>query len=247
MSRNVFLKMKSRVISRYGCSHSYLNSEMPAAIGKIPKLKLPMLSEHSSGLNRRTAASRSSSDIPRPPPVVMLITASVPSWIVGRKRPKTSGSGVGRPVSGWRACRCRIAAPASAAPTACSAISAGVMGRCGVSDGTWIAPVTAQLMIVFFCLRAIGSDLRGFWGDRPAEPRLRELDHLARDEGELQRGLRIGARPAGVEDAGGRVERRAERRRPAAQRVDDRAQRDERRRARLPAERGDDAPDRAPV
>src|SRR3954447_14744585 len=160
MSRNVFLKMKSRVISRYECSHSYLNSEMPAAIGKIPKLKLPMFSEHSSGLNRRTAASRSSSDMPSPPPVVMLMTASVPSSILGTKRAKTSGSGVGRPVSGWRAWRCRIAAPASAAPIACSAICSGVMGRCGVSDGTWIAPVTAQLTIALRCLRATGSSAR---------------------------------------------------------------------------------------
>src|SRR3954454_16807643 len=139
---------------------------MPAAIGKIPKLKLPMFSEQSSGLNRRTAASRSSSDIPRPPPVVMLMTALVPSWIAGRKRPKTSGSGVGRPVWGCRACRCRIAAPASAAPIACSAIWSGVMGRCGVSDGTWIAPVTAQLMKALRCSRTMTGRLCGGAGRR---------------------------------------------------------------------------------
>src|SRR5262249_11435115 len=40
-----------------------------------------------------------------------------------------------------------IAAPASAAPTAASVISAGVIGRCGDIDGVWIDPVTAQVMI----------------------------------------------------------------------------------------------------
>src|SRR3954463_697746 len=103
-----------------------------------------------------------------------------------------SGSGVGRPVSGSRAWRCRIAAPASAAPTAWSAISCGVMGRCGVSEGTWIAPVTAQLMMVLDCLRAMGSDLRGLGGDGRADARLGELDDLAGDEAELQRRLRVG-------------------------------------------------------
>jgi hypothetical protein len=34
-----------------------------------------------------------------------------------------------------------------AAPIAFSAIWLGVTGRCGVSDGTWIAPVMAQLMM----------------------------------------------------------------------------------------------------
>ena len=38
-------------------------------------------------------------------------------------------------------------APASAAPTAASAISRGVIGRCGDIDGVWIEPVTAQVMM----------------------------------------------------------------------------------------------------
>jgi hypothetical protein len=66
---------------------------------------------------------------------------------LGQNWANTSGSGVGRPSSGSRACRCTIAAPASAAPIAFSAIWLGVIGRCGVSDGTWIAPVMAQLMM----------------------------------------------------------------------------------------------------
>src|SRR5262245_58989499 len=46
-----------------------------------------------------------------------------------------------------------IAAPASAAPMAASAISSGVTGRCGDIDGVWIDPVTAQVMMTF---RAMG-------------------------------------------------------------------------------------------
>ena len=51
----------------------------------------------------------------------------------------------GRPSTGSRACRWTIAAPASAAPIAASAISFGVIGRCGDIDGVWIEPVTAQV------------------------------------------------------------------------------------------------------
>jgi hypothetical protein len=40
-----------------------------------------------------------------------------------------------------------MAAPASAAPMAASAISDDVIGRCGDIDGVWIEPVTAQVMI----------------------------------------------------------------------------------------------------
>ena len=36
-----------------------------------------------------------------------------------------------------------------AAPIAPSAISSGVIGRYGETDGTWIEPVTAQLTITF--------------------------------------------------------------------------------------------------
>ncbi len=89
---------------------------------KIAKFMLPMFREQSSGENRRAAAVRSSSDMPCPPPVVMLMTASQRERISGRNCANTSGSGDGRPVSGSRAWRCRIVAPASAAPIACSAI-----------------------------------------------------------------------------------------------------------------------------
>jgi hypothetical protein len=59
-----------------------------------------------------------------------------------------SGCLVGRPSSGLRACRWTMAAPASAAPTAASAISCGVTGRCGdMRAGVWIEPVTAQVMM----------------------------------------------------------------------------------------------------
>src|SRR6056297_712762 len=42
-----------------------------------------------------------------------------------------------------------MAAPASAAPIAASAISAAVTGRCGDMLGVWIPPVTAQVMMTF--------------------------------------------------------------------------------------------------
>jgi len=60
----------------------------------------------------------------------------------------TAGSGVGRPSLGSRACKCRIAAPASAAAIDCSAISAGAIGRYSLMLGVWMAPVTAQLMMI---------------------------------------------------------------------------------------------------
>jgi hypothetical protein len=81
-----------------------------------------MLSEHISGDARSGAASRSSIVICTLPPVVMLITASVDCLMRGRNCMKTAGSGVGLPSLGSRACKCRMAAPASAAPIACSAI-----------------------------------------------------------------------------------------------------------------------------
>src|ERR1700730_9254996 len=44
-----------------------------------------------------------------------------------------------------------MAGPASAAATAASAISFGVIGRYGDIDGVWMAPVTAQVMITLRC------------------------------------------------------------------------------------------------
>ena len=61
----------------------------------------------------------------------------------------TSGSAVGRPSRGSRACRWRMAAPASAASIDWSAICRGVSGRYGDIVGVWIEPVTAQLMMTF--------------------------------------------------------------------------------------------------
>src|ERR1700760_1099185 len=104
-----------------------------------------MLSEHISGLARSGAASRSSRLMPWPPPVVMFTTALVACLMRGRNRMNTSGSGVGRPSFGSRACRCNIDAPASAAETASRVISSGVRGREGLLVGVWIAPVTAQV------------------------------------------------------------------------------------------------------
>ena len=64
-----------------------------------------MLSEATSGLSLSAGSSRSSTVIVGAPPVVRLITTSQLPLISGRKRRNISGSCVGRPSSGMRACR----------------------------------------------------------------------------------------------------------------------------------------------
>jgi hypothetical protein len=49
-----------------------------------------------------------------------------------------------------------MAAPASAAPMACSAIWSGVIGRASDMVGVWIAPVTAQVMMTLSDFAAMG-------------------------------------------------------------------------------------------
>src|ERR1700710_716690 len=88
------------------------------------------------------------------PPVVRLITQLERCLMIFRNGAKASGLWSGWPVLGLRACRCTIAAPASAASTAASAISCGVTGSAFDIDGVWIAPVTAQVMMT---LRAMLS------------------------------------------------------------------------------------------
>src|SRR5277367_2313246 len=96
------------------------------------------------------------------PPVVRLITAFERCLIILRNGAKASGLWSGWPVFGLRACRCTIAAPASAASTAASAISCGVTGNAFDIDGVWIAPVTAQVMmtlrLMLFLFPACGSE-----------------------------------------------------------------------------------------
>src|ERR1700741_1200909 len=75
-----------------------------------------------------------------------------------RNGSKASGDWSGRPSAGLRACRCTIAAPAAAAPSADSAISADVTGKCGDIEGGWIDPVTAQEMITLWGAMAAPSD-----------------------------------------------------------------------------------------
>ncbi len=88
-----------------------------------------MFNEQSSGEANKGAAKRSSRDIPCPPPVVMLTMAELERRMIGRNCMNTAGSGVGRPSAGFLACKCRTAAPASAAAIDCSAISSGVSGK----------------------------------------------------------------------------------------------------------------------
>jgi hypothetical protein len=83
----------------------------------------------------------------RPPPVETFMTASVCCLMRGRKSMNSRGSGEGFPVSGSRACKWMMEAPASAAPTEASTISDGVIGRWGLMVGVWMEPVTAQVMM----------------------------------------------------------------------------------------------------
>src|SRR5215470_10111769 len=62
----------------------------------------------------------------------------------------TAGSAVGLPSFGSRACRCRTAAPASAAPTPWSTTCSIVYGRCGDIDGVCPEPVSAHVMMTFW-------------------------------------------------------------------------------------------------
>ncbi len=77
----------------------------------------------------------------------MLTTQSERCLITWRNGLKASGDWSGWPVSGLRAWRCTIAAPASAAPIAASAISSGVTGRWATSRAYGSRPVTAQVMM----------------------------------------------------------------------------------------------------
>src|SRR6185312_6004613 len=129
-----------------------------------------MLSEATSGLNVAAGRTRSSAVMVGAPPVVMFTTTLERCLITFRNGAKASGVWSGRPSLGLRACRCTMAAPASAAPIAASAISLAVMGRCGDMDGVWIEPVTAQVMMT---LRALAMGISsgaayGVPGDRVA-------------------------------------------------------------------------------
>src|ERR1035438_8703379 len=112
------------------------------------------------------------------PPVVRLITQFERCFITFRKGANASGLWSGWPVLGLRACRCTIAAPASAASTAASAISCGVTGRAFDIEGVWIAPVTAQVMMTlrlmilpsFLWVDTSGFVFRGGLELGPGEP-----------------------------------------------------------------------------
>src|SRR3979411_186236 len=98
------------------------------------------------------------------PPVVRLITQLERCFMTFRNGAKASGLWSGWPVLGLRACRCTIAAPASAASTAASAISCGVTGSAFDIDGVWIAPVTAQVMMTLRAMSALFLGSRSISG-----------------------------------------------------------------------------------
>ena len=116
-----------------------------------------MLSEATSGLKVAAGLTRSSTVMVGEPPVVMFTTTFERCLITLRNGANASGVWSGRPSCGLRACRCTIAAPASAAPIAASAISCAVTGRCGDIDGVWIEPVTAQVMMTLLALATVRS------------------------------------------------------------------------------------------
>ena len=109
-----------------------------------------MLRLATSGLSRRAGPARSATGMVGAPPLVRLITTFDVCLMRGRNFLYSSGDWSGAPVFGSRACKCTIAAPASAAPMADSAISSGVTGKCGDIDGVWIEPVMAQVMMTLF-------------------------------------------------------------------------------------------------
>src|SRR6266849_7978299 len=111
-----------------------------------------MLSEATSGLKVAAGRTRSSIDMVGAPPVVMFTTTFERCLITLRNGANACGDWSGLPSLGSRACRCTIAAPASAAPIAASAISLAVIGRCGDIVGVWIEPVTAQVMMTLWPL-----------------------------------------------------------------------------------------------
>src|SRR5579862_25013 len=102
-----------------------------------------------SGRNTSAGFTRSSTRIVGEPPEVRLMTTLQRCLMTGRIGAKASGRWSGLPVAGSRAWRWTMAAPASAAPIAASAISLAVIGRYGDIVGVWIDPVTAQVIMTF--------------------------------------------------------------------------------------------------
>src|SRR3954452_12243662 len=123
------------------------------------------------------------------PPVVRLITQLERCLMIFRNGSNASGLWSGWPVFGLRACRWTMAAPASAASTAASAISCGVTGSALDIDGVWIAPVTAQVMMTLRAmLLSFGSGillLRGLVRGQRSQPFIAPL---------RQRGNALGGR-----------------------------------------------------
>src|SRR5437899_968755 len=178
ISLNVLRKIRSSEPARYSRSQPYLNSLKRLSIGKSPKFIEPMLSEATSGLSCNAGCRRSSIVIVAAPPVVKLMTTLERRLMSGANSRKYFGSCVGWPSTGSRACRCTIAAPASAAATAASAISRGVTGRCGDIDGVWIEPVIAQVMMTLRASAMVFAPHSDFGLIAPA-PRQRQQSPVA--------------------------------------------------------------------
>ena len=132
----------------------------------VPEYIVLKSSVHTSGRSASTCATRfsgcvsvvpgaatrgsSSEGMKRPPSPVerFRITSTSAARMRATISAKRSARIVPRPVSGSRACRCTIAAPARAASTALCAISAGVTGSAGFCSRLVRLPVTAQVRMV---------------------------------------------------------------------------------------------------
>ena len=179
-----------------------------------------MLSEATSGLKVAAGRTRSSAVMVGAPPVVMFTTTPERCLITLRNGANASGDWSGRPSCGLRACRCTMAAPASAAPIAASAISCGGhrqmrrhrrrMDRAG--DGTGDDDFARLAMSVSFPVKVwlliwrmdVGGDPRvsaGRKSPRPGTSAVDDTDKAAarrsnsdRDDLRHRRGARLGGR-----------------------------------------------------
>src|SRR5580704_7449879 len=93
--------------------------------------------------------------MPVPPPVVMLMMASLRSLMPRAYWANNAGSAEGLPSSGFRACTWSTAAPACAAATPWSMRSLTVYGRYGDIDGVCPEPVSAQVMMTLAAMAGL--------------------------------------------------------------------------------------------
>src|SRR6266478_8255658 len=185
MSLKELRNTRSWELSSMAGSQSCLNFLNRLSIGNRPKFIDPILRLATSGFQTAAGFIRSSTVIYGEPPVVRLTTTLDCCLMARRNGSNASGDWSGRPSCGLRAWRCTIAAPASAAPNADSAISTAVTGRWGDIDGVWIDPVIAQEMMTLRdtiypsvkCVQAMSGRGRHRWINRRHKMIVEQADH----------------------------------------------------------------------